>query len=210
MHKKGHLIIISGPSGAGKGSICSLLKERCDDLKISVSETTRAPRAHEVAGESYHFVDRETFENGIREGEYLEYACNFGHYYGTPKSFTLEQLEAGKDVLLEIDIKGAAQVKERFPEGTFIFILPPSLAVLKDRIHKRGTETEAQIKERMNTAATEMEQIVRYSYFVINEELEQAAKQVISIIQAERCKVDADIDIVMNKFRREQDVKTSD
>ena len=134
MNHKGLLIIVSGPSGAGKGTICKELLSRDQSVLVSVSATTRSPRNGEVDGESYHFLNRETFLSMIDEGGFLEYACVYDNYYGTPKQFVIDQISAGKNVLLEIDIQGALQVKKKYPEGVFVFVLPPSMKTLKSQI----------------------------------------------------------------------------
>ena len=139
---RGILIVISGPSGAGKGTICKALLEKHDNIFISVSATTRAPRQGEVEGVNYYFLTKESFEEKVKKNGFLEYANLHGNFYGTPKVNVEKMLDEGKDVILEIDIQGALQVKDNFKEGVFIFILPPSMEELKQRIIKRGSETE--------------------------------------------------------------------
>src|SRR5476649_1836327 len=148
---RGLLIIISGPSGAGKGTICKSFMDRNKDVSVSVSATTRAPRKGEVEGVNYHFMSKEKFEEKIKSNDFLEYANVYDNYYGTPKSNVEEILESGRNVILEIDIQGALKVKENTEEGVFIFILPPSMQELKDRIIKRGSETKESLMKRFKS-----------------------------------------------------------
>ncbi|MGG7143748.1 guanylate kinase [Clostridium nigeriense] len=191
MHSnRGVLIVISGPSGAGKGTICKALLEKHDNIYISVSATTRAPREGEVEGVNYYFLSKEDFEVKVRENGFLEYANVHGNFYGTPKGNVEKMLEDGKDVILEIDIQGALQVKENFKEGVFIFILPPSMEELKQRIIKRGSETEESLMTRFKNAYKEINYVSKYNYAVVNDTLELAVEKVESIITAEKCRVD--------------------
>ena len=158
-NNRGLLIVISGPSGAGKGTICKALLEKRDDLFISVSATTRSPRAGEVDGINYHFLTKEDFISRVENNDFLEYAEVHGNMYGTPKFKVEEMLAEGKNVILEIDIQGALKVKENFSEGVFIFILPPSMEELKQRIIKRGSETEESLMTRFKNAYQEINYI---------------------------------------------------
>lgn len=186
---KGLLIVISGPSGAGKGTICkTLLKE--NDFWISVSATTRQPRSGEVDGTNYYFLTKEEFKKRIDCDDFLEYAEVYGNYYGTPKSNALKAIENGRDVILEIDIQGALKVKESYPEGVFIFILPPSMEELKNRIINRGSETPESLMTRFKSAYKEINYVSKYNYAVVNDTVEEAVKKIHSIIVAERCRVD--------------------
>ena len=185
----GKLFIFSGPSGAGKGTICKSLLEENKELAISVSMTTRAPRNGEVEGVSYYFTDKETFRTRIDEGEFLEHAEVYGNYYGTPKGPVIEKLRNGIDVILEIDMQGALKVKENYPEGVFIFILPPSMSELRKRLTGRGTETEEAIELRLGETLKELSYIEKYDYCVVNGELEEAVARVKSIVVAEHSKV---------------------
>ncbi|WP_199617829.1 guanylate kinase [Paenibacillus alkalitolerans] len=186
--KKGLLLVLSGPSGVGKGTLCDRLRQLSPELVYSVSATTRAPRSGEVEGKNYFFTSRERFQSMIAEGELLEWAEYVGNYYGTPRRFVEETIAEGRDVILEIDVQGAMQVKERFPEAVFIFVLPPSLEELQNRIQSRGTETESAIRSRMQVAADEMRLMEHYDYAVVNDVIDLACARVQSIITAEHCK----------------------
>jgi len=182
----GLLVVISGPSGAGKGTICERLKEELKDLKVSVSATTRKPREGEVEGASYFFINEEDFIKRINDDEFLEYAKVYGNYYGTPKKEVFKQLEDGNDIILEIDIQGALQVKKNYPKGIFIFILPPSLTELNNRIERRGTESKEAIIKRMQCAYDELNYAFEYDYVVVNDEVEAAVDKIMHIIFAEK------------------------
>ena len=186
---KGVLLVVSGPSGAGKGTICQLIRDQLPDLGYSISVTTRQPRVGEVDGVNYFFKTVPQVKEMIANGELLEYAEVYGNYYGTPRKYVEDLLNAGQDVLLEIDIQGALQIKERFPEGVFVFIVPPSLDELSARIYKRGTDSEDVIKRRMASAAGELTYAQKYDYIIINDIAEKAANKVLTIMEAERYRV---------------------
>lgn len=186
---KGLLIVISGPSGAGKGTICKALLKR-KDLWLSVSATTREPRNGEVDGVNYYFMSKEEFLDKINKDDFFEYAEVYGSYYGTPKWKALEAIYSGKDVILEIDIQGALKVKQKYPEGVFIFILPPSMEELKHRIINRGTETEESLLRRFKSAYNEINYISKYNYAVVNDTVEEAVDKIEAILTAEKCRVD--------------------
>ncbi|WP_338631596.1 guanylate kinase [Clostridium baratii] len=188
--KRGVLLVVSGPSGAGKGTICKALLEKHKEIYLSVSATTRAPRKGEVDGVSYYFTTKEEFVKRVEEGDFLEHAEVYGNYYGTPKSSVEKMLEQGKDVILEIDIQGALKVKENCEEGIFIFILPPSMEELKQRIIKRGSETPESLMTRFKSAYKEINYISKYNYAVVNDEVDLAVKKLEAIITAEKCRVD--------------------
>lgn len=189
MKEKGLLVVISGPSGAGKGTICKALLEK-NDFWLSVSATTRSPRVGEVDGVNYFFLNKEEFQNRIKNEGFLEYAEVYGNYYGTPKDSVLSAIDIGKDVVLEIDIQGALKVKETYPEGVFIFILPPSMKELRQRIINRGSETEESLMTRFKAAYKEINYVSKYNYAVVNDTVEEALKKIEGIVIAERCRVD--------------------
>jgi guanylate kinase len=183
---EGLLVVISGPSGAGKGTICKQLLMEMSYLKVSVSATTRKPREGEAEGISYFFIDEEEFIDRINNDEFLEYAKVYGNYYGTPKEEVFKQLKAGNDIILEIDIQGALQVKKNYPKGVFIFILPPSLAELKNRIEGRGTDSKEVILRRMESAYDELDYAFQYDYVVVNDRVDIATKKIKHVILAEK------------------------
>lgn len=188
--EKGILIVVSAPAGCGKDTILEQALKKNDNLFYSVSATSRAMRPGETDGVSYHFRTREQFEAMINGGELLEYTEYCGNYYGTPKKAVNDMLEAGKDVILKIEIEGAANVKKMFPECVMIFILPPSLAELDRRLHKRGTETEDVIKIRLETAKKELEFARQYDYYVVNDELSVAVDDFLAVVKGEKCKAE--------------------
>ncbi|WP_252230358.1 guanylate kinase [Clostridium sp. ZBS15] len=188
--KRGLLIVISGPSGAGKGTICKELLEKNDNLLLSVSATTRSPRNGEVDGVNYHFLSKEDFITRIEKNDFLEHAEVYGNYYGTPKSNVDKMLDSGRDVILEIDIQGALKVKENTEEGVFIFILPPSMEELKQRIIKRGSETPESLMKRFKSAYKEINFVSKYNYAVVNDEVNVAVEKLEAVILAEKCRVD--------------------
>ena len=170
---KGILFVLSGPSGTGKGTVCKAVLEREDDLTLSVSATTRERRIGEIDGETYHYVTKDAFEAMIDKGEMLEYAQYNGNYYGTPKASIEELLNNGRDVLLEIEPQGALQVKKLFPEAVLVFLVPPSMAELKNRLVTRGRESEAEIAERIANAKWELEQADKYTVLIVNDDFEE-------------------------------------
>ena len=185
MKERGILAVVSGFSGAGKGTIMKGLMNRYDNYALSISATTREPREGEVHGREYFFVSEEEFEDMIREDRLIEYARYVDHYYGTPKDYVMSQMEAGKDVILEIEIQGALKVKEKFPETLLIFVAPPSAEELKRRLVNRGTETADVIDARMKRACEEAEQMGRYDYLLINDEIDRCVEELNGLIQGQ-------------------------
>jgi guanylate kinase len=197
MNQSGLLIVISGPSGAGKGTICKALLER-NDFWLSVSATTRAPRNGESEGTNYYFMTKDEFLKKVDEGDFLEFAEVYGNFYGTPKSRVFNTLEKGNDVILEIDIQGALKVKENYPEGIFIFILPPSMEELKNRIINRGSETPETLMTRFKSAYKEINYVSKYNYAVVNDTVDEAVEKIESILTAEKCRVDRIKDMILD------------
>jgi guanylate kinase len=195
---RGLLIVISGPSGAGKGTICKRFMEKNKDVTLSVSATTRSPRIGELEGVNYFFMSKEEFKEKIETNDFLEYAEVYDNYYGTPKSNVEELLESGKDVILEIDIQGALKVKENTREGVFVFILPPSMEELKQRIINRGSETQESLMKRFKSAYKEINFISKYNYAVVNDKVEIAVEKLEAIISAEKCRVDRIKDSILD------------
>jgi len=179
-------IVVSGPSGVGKTTLCHGLLEKDSHLAFSISATTRPPRANEIDGKDYFFVSPEEFERMKSEGELAEWAHVHGHYYGTPKRWLDEQLERGISILLDIDVQGGVQIMEAYPGSVSIFVIPPSFKVLEQRLRNRGSETEDALRLRLQNALGEMEYITRYTYIVVNDTVEAAVSRMHSIVMAER------------------------
>ena len=191
MSERGLLIVLSGPSGVGKGTVRKAIFERDDnEFEYSVSMTTRPMRKGEVDGVDYYFRTKEEFEAMIEAGEMLEYAEYVGNYYGTPLTYVNKTLDEGKDVFLEIEVQGAQQVKEKVPDGVFIFLTPPDLAELKARIVGRGTDSPEVIEERMRVARQEIEMMALYDYAVVNDQVQNAVDRIMDIIVSEHYRVD--------------------
>ena len=188
--RKGLLILISGPSGTGKGTVCDLLRKNHPEISYSISATTRQPRPGEQDGVNYYFYDKEKFRQMIDAGELLEWAEVYGNYYGTPKQKVLDRLNGGEDILLEIDTQGALNVMKAMPEGLFIFLLPPSLEELANRLKGRGTETEESLQRRLGAAVDEIKIAHNYRYVVVNDKVEAAEKAIAGIIEAEHHRTD--------------------
>lgn len=196
MKKKGLLIILSGPSGAGKGTVLKEVMKTYKNLAVSVSVTTRAPREGEVNDVNYHFKTIEEFKELAHEGAFLESECVYGNYYGTLKSEVFERIEKGQDVVLEIDVKGAFNVLGRYPDAVSIFVCPTSLEELKGRLAGRGSETEAALKLRLKSAIGEIKQATKYGYVVVNDDVAECADDVIAIIKAEKCSTKINNDFI--------------
>ena len=189
-NNKGSLIVISGPSGSGKDSVCERLKEYNDNFWVSISCTTRKPRQGEEDGINYFFIDKECFENKIKKDEFLEYAVYNNNYYGTPKDKINDYLNKGIDVILVIEVQGALKIKHKVPEAIFIFLMPPTMRDLVYRLKKRGTESNDKIVERFKKAYKEINEVNKYNYVVVNDDLDKATKKVNSIIEAQKCMVE--------------------
>ncbi len=195
----GNLVVISGPSGCGKGTICKELIKRNKNIKLSISMTTRKPRAQEIDGRDYYFITKEEFEKRIKENKFLEYAkVHHDNYYGTPKDKIDEYTKKGIDVIAEIDINGALQINNEIKEAIFIFIMPPSMKELKSRLIKRNTECKEQIVERFTKAYQEINYVSKYNYVVINDKIEKAVQKIEAILLSEKCRVDRIEDIDLN------------
>lgn len=188
--RKGLLILISGPSGTGKGTVCDLLRQKHPEISYSISATTRQPRPGEQDGVNYYFYTKEKFREMIDQGQLLEWAEVYGNFYGTPKQKVLDRLEAGEDILLEIDTQGALNVMKVMPEGLFIFLLPPSLEELSARLKGRGTETEESLHRRLGAAVDEIKLATKYRYVVVNDKVEDAQETIAKIIEAEHHRSD--------------------
>lgn len=203
MKKKGLLLVICGPSGVGKGTVCKELLKRKPEIYLSISATTRQKREGEIDGINYYFINKKKFKEMIENDEFWEFAEVYDNLYGTPKKYVLEHINNGNDVLLEIDIKGALQVKEKYPEGIFIFILPPSMKELRKRIIGRGTDSKESIEKRLKCAFEEIDFIDKYDYYIINDELDKSIDKLISIIEAEKCRVKDGIQELIKKYKEE-------
>jgi len=186
MPGQGMLILLSGPSGSGKGTVCSHLINTFRGIRLSVSATTRQPRPGEVHGRDYYFMSREEFEKLTGEGGFLEWAPIYGYFYGTPAGPVREALSRGEDVILEIDVQGGLQVKEHFPDAVLIFLIPPSRSALESRLIARGTESQAEIEKRMLWVDTELGFISRYDYVLVNDQISDTVTGVRCIVEAER------------------------
>ena len=184
--KKGKLVVMSGPSGSGKTTIGNHLVKILPNLEYSISFTTRLPRRGEKDGRDYFFISKEEFQKRVKENLFLEYAQVFDNFYGTSKNWVLEKLNQGKDILLSIDVQGAAKIKKNYPETRLIFLMPPSLKVLEDRLRRRATDDEKEVRKRLSMAKEEMAEVANYDYVVINDKVDEAVKEVKGIIQHEK------------------------
>ena len=204
MQHLGILAVISGFSGAGKGTVMKALLEQYDNYALSVSATTREPRPGEANGREYFFVSEQEFTSMIEKGDLIEYARYVNHYYGTPKAYVESMLAEGKDVLLEIEIQGALKVKQQFPEALLVFIVPPSAAELKNRLLSRGTESEDVIEKRLSRAAEEAEGMSSYDYILVNDTVEDCTARLHGLIQSQHYKTSANQKLIV---QMEQELK---
>ncbi len=211
MKQRGILIVVSGFAGTGKGTVMKgLLSKYSEQYALSVSMTTRAPRAMEREGVEYFFSTKEQFEQKIKEEGFIEYACYCDNYYGTPKDYVEQQLEAGKDVLLEIEIQGALQVKEKRPETMLVFVLPPNAEELYHRLRNRGTETEDVIQKRMLRAVEESQGIEKYDYILVNDDIDICVENLHQMIQAEKQRSFRNLSFIENIKQELVDLKEGD
>ncbi len=201
--ERGLLIVVSGPSGAGKGTVCQKLIENNSNIWLSISCTSREPRKGDIEGKTYYFLSREEFEAKIENNELLEYAQYNGNYYGTPKDKISELLDQGIDVLLEIEVQGAKKIKEMVKDALFIFILPPTMDELKRRLTSRGTEDKEKILKRFKTAYQEINELSKYNYVIVNDEVDEAVHKIESIITSEKCRVDRIEEVFVNSSEEE-------
>lgn len=186
--QQGMMIVLSGPSGAGKGTLKNEYMKRHNNAVFSVSMTTRSPRPGEIEGTDYYFTNQAAFQSILANDGFLEWAQVHGEYYGTPKQFALNTLAENKDIVLDIDVQGALQVKKSYPQALMIFIIPPSVEILEQRLRKRGTETEEKIQRRLSNAKKELSLMNQYDYVVINTTIEEAYQRLNAIITAEKCR----------------------
>ncbi len=189
MKKRGTLLVLSGPSGSGKGTLLKEYTSKHEDVFVSISATTRNPREGERYGVNYYYMTVDEFKKKILENGFLEHACFCGNFYGTPKDVVEEKLSEGIDVVLEIDVQGALQVKENCPEAVLVFTAPPSFQVLRDRLIGRGTESREVVEERLNAATEEFKMVDNYDYIIVNDILEKAAEELGAIFTAEKCRM---------------------
>ncbi len=199
IYNEGLLIVISGPSGVGKGTICKELMKRYD-YNVSISATTRSPREGEVDGVNYHFLDKKSFEEKLSNNEFLEYAQVYGNYYGTLKQSVENEIHNGKNIILEIDIQGTLQVQKVYKNAIYIFLLPPSINELKNRILKRGSETESSFNLRFSSVSEELKYMNSYDYAVINDDIDKAVEKIHNIINTEMNRISR---INLDKFLEE-------
>lgn len=196
LSNKGRLFIISGPSGSGKDTLLVKLFKAEPEIKFSISSITRPMRENEKPGEKYNFISKDEFENMIKNNELLEYNQFVGNYYGTPKAPVIKAIENGDDIVVEVDVNGAAQIRNNVPDCTSVFILPPSLEALKTRLHDRGTESEEKIRERLLCALDEIKRANEYDYVIVNDDIDTALNDLVGIIRLDRLKIDRNLDLI--------------
>ncbi|MDO4323631.1 MAG: guanylate kinase [Lachnospiraceae bacterium] len=196
MNRRGILVVVSGFSGVGKGTLMRCLTERYGYYALSISATTRAPRENEEDGREYFFKTKEEFEQLIAENRLIEYACYCGNYYGTPRDYVEDQMDQGRDVILEIELQGALNIKKQYPDALLLFVMPPDAQTLADRLRGRGTETEEVIRERLQRAVEESEGVEAYDYMIINDDLEKSVETVHCLIDSQHNKISRNLDFV--------------
>lgn len=202
----GFLLVLSGPSGSGKGTVSQAIMKENKEIVFSTSVTTRTPRPGEVNGENYFFVSKTKFEQMVEKDELLEHAFVHTNYYGTPKQFVFDQIENGEIVLLEIDVQGALQIKKKYKEAVFIFLIPPTMEELRNRLVKRDTESEEEINSRFKNAFRELDFVGEYDYFVINDKVSQAVIDIENIIAAEKLRVKRHKDIKSEVLKEKEKI----
>ena len=195
---KGRVYIISGPSGSGKDTLMKKVFEKAPEIAFSISSITRPMREGEVEGEKYNFISRERFEQMIANDELLEHNVFVGNYYGTPKAPVIECIEKGQDMLIEVDVNGATQIRSKMPDAVSVFIMPPSLEVLKTRLTGRGTDNQDVIEKRLNEALREISSAVNYDYIVVNDDLETAVNDFVSIMSVDKFRTDRNLELINN------------
>lgn len=196
INNKGVLLIVSGFAGSGKGTLMKAITDKYDNYALSISATTRSPRPGEEDGREYFFKTKEEFEAMIEAGELLEHACYVGNYYGTPKPYVDKMLEAGKDVILEIEIQGALQVKEKCPDALLIFVMPPNVEEIYNRLKKRNTETEEVIRKRMERGSQEALEIAKYDYLMINDDINECMERLHQVVQSTKFSVNRNLEFL--------------
>ena len=196
MNRKGILVVVSGFSGVGKGTLMKCLTERYGYYALSISATTREPREGEEDGREYFFRTKEEFEQLIEEERLIEYACYCGNYYGTPRDYVEDQMEQGRDVILEIELQGALKIKEKYPDALLLFVMPPDTETLINRLRSRGTESEEVIRQRLLRAVEESKQVDQYEYIVINDDLDQSVEEVHRLIDSQHNKAKRNMDFI--------------
>lgn len=196
MNRKGILVVVSGFSGVGKGTLMRCLTERYGYYALSISATTRAPREGEEDGREYFFKTKEEFEQLIEEDRLIEYACYCGNYYGTPRDYVEDQMEQGRDVILEIELQGALKIKEKYPDALLLFVMPPDAQTLMERLRGRGTESEEIIRTRLERAVEESADVDQYDYMIVNDELDQCVEELHHLIDSQHCRISRNMDFV--------------
>lgn len=196
MNRKGILVVVSGFSGVGKGTLMKLLTEKYGQYALSISATTRAPREGEEDGREYFFRTKEQFEELIAQDRLVEYACYCGNYYGTPRDYLEDQMEQGRDVILEIELQGALKVKEKYPDALLLYVMPPDVETLVSRLRGRGTETWEIARERLLRAVEESEEVDKYDYMIINDDLEESMEAVHNLIESQHNKISRNLEFV--------------